>query len=129
MYALVNDIDAYPQFLPWCRSTSVWDRSDTHLTASLALEAGKIRQSFTTENNMQPGREIAVKLVEGPFKHLTGTWRFEPLAPHSCTVRLDLRYEFRNKVLKLTLGRVITQILGTLVDSFISRAEHIHGKS
>jgi len=129
MYALVNDIDAYPDFLPWCRNTAVSNRSDTHLRATLMLEAGKIRQSFTTENTMQPGRTIEMRLVEGPFKSLTGRWRFEPITQHSCNVRLDLHFEFRNKILKLALGKTIHHILETLVDSFIRRAGEIHGKS
>ncbi|MGH8119301.1 MAG: type II toxin-antitoxin system RatA family toxin, partial [Gammaproteobacteria bacterium] len=112
MYALVNDIDAYPDFLPWCRSTEVRNRSDRHLQATLKLEAGKIRQSFTTENIMQPGRTIEMRLVEGPFKSLTGCWRFEPIAPGSCHVRLDLHFEFRNKILKLALSRTFHHVLG-----------------
>jgi ribosome-associated toxin RatA of RatAB toxin-antitoxin module len=129
MYALVNDIAAYPEFLPWCRSTGVQNQNDTHLQATLTLEAGKIRQSFTTENTMQPGRMIEMRLVEGPFKYLNGCWRFEPLSPYSCNVRLDLRFEFKNKVLKLALGKAFKHIMGSLVDSFIQRAEVIHGKS
>ena len=128
MYDLVNDIPSYPEFLPWCRSAGVRNRSDTHLRASLTLEAGKIRQSFTTENTMQPGRRIEMRLVEGPFKFLSGCWRFESLAPQSCSVRLDIQFEFRNKVLKLALGKAFNHILETLVDSFIQRAGEIHGQ-
>ena len=129
MYTLVNDIDAYPDFLPWCRSAGVRNRSDTHLRATMTLEGGKIRQSFTTENTMLPGRRIEMRLVEGPFKSLTGCWHFQPLTPQSCNVRLDLRYEFRNKVLKLALGKALSHMLETLVDSFIQRAGEIHGNS
>jgi ribosome-associated toxin RatA of RatAB toxin-antitoxin module len=129
MYVLVNDIDAYPEFLPWCRSTGVRNRSDTHLQATLTLEAGKIRQSFTTENTMQPGRMIEMRLVEGPFKFLTGCWRFEPHTPQSCNVRLDIRFEFKNKVLKLALSKAFKHIMESLVDSFIQRARAVHGKS
>ena len=129
MYALVNDIAAYPEFLPWCRSTGVRNQSDTHLQATLTLEAGKIRHSFTTENTMQPGRMINVRLVEGPFKFLTGCWRFESLSPRSCNVRLDIQFEFKNKVLKLILSKVFNHMMESLVDSFIQRARVIHGKA
>jgi len=129
MYTLVNDIAVYPEFLPWCRSTEVRNQSDTHLQATLTLEAGMIRQSFTTENTMHPGHKIEMRLVAGPFKFLTGCWRFESLAPHSCHVRLDIRFEFRNKVLKLVLSKAFSHILGSLVDSFIQRAGEIHGNS
>lgn len=129
MYALVNDIDAYPDFLPWCRNTEVSNRSETHLRATLTLEVGKVRQSFTTENTMQPGRTIEMRLVEGPFKSLTGCWHFDPVAPESCHVRLDLRFDFKHKLLKLALNKAFHHILETLVDSFIQRAGEIHGKS
>ena len=129
MYALVNDIAAYPEFLPWCRSTEVRNQSDTHLQATLTLVAGKIRQSFTTENTMQPGHMIELRLVEGPFKSLFGCWKFESLSSRSSNVRLDIRFEFRNKVLKLALSKAFSHIMESLVDSFIKRARDIHGKS
>ena len=129
MYALVNDIATYPEFLPWCRSAGVLNQSDTHLTATLTLEAGKIRQSFTTENTMQPGHKIEMRLVEGPFKFLTGCWKFESLTPYSCNVRLDIQFEFRNKVIKWALSKAFSHILESLVDSFIQRASEVHGKS
>ena len=129
MYDLVNDIAGYPEFLPWCRSTEVRNQSDTHLQATMTLEAGRIKQSFTTENNMQPGHVIEMRLVEGPFKSLYGCWRFEELSPRSCTVSLDIRFEFKNKVLKLALSKAFNHIMGSLVDSFIQRAHTIHGKT
>ena len=129
MYALVNDIAAYPEFLPWCRSTEVRNQSDTHLQATLTLEVGRIRQSFTTGNTMQPGHKIEMRLVEGPFKSLAGCWTFESLSPRSCNIRLDMRFEFRNKVLKLALSKAFTHIMESLVDSFIQRAGKIHGQS
>ena len=127
MYALVNDIAAYPEFLPWCQSAEVRDQSDTRLRATLSLVAGVIKQSFTTENRMQPGHKIELRLVEGPFKSLSGCWIFESLSPQSCHIRLDIQFEFRNKVLKLALSKAFSHIMESLVDSFIQRAKSIHG--
>ena len=127
MYELVNDIDSYPRFLPWCKATNVFSRGENGLTASLTLEAGKISQTFTTQNTMQPGRRIDVHLVSGPFKYLRGHWLFEPVTDRSCTVTLEMDFEFKNKLLKLTLSNVFNHIIGSLVEAFTRRAEEIYG--
>lgn len=127
MYALVNDIESYPDFLRWCRDAEVHSGTDTALTATVALEAGKIRQSFSTENTMQPGREINMRLLEGPFRFLRGTWRFEPTGERNCIVRLDIEFEFKNKLLKLALSKTFNHIMENMVDSFIRRAHDVYG--
>lgn len=128
MYALVNDIESYPVFLPWCSAAEVLNRGPRQLTASVSLEAGKIKQSFTTKNTMQPGRSIDMRLIKGPFKHLTGSWKFGPLNENSCTVSLDMNFEFKNKLLKLALSSTFNKIMKTLVESFTRRAEAIYGR-
>lgn len=125
---MVNDITAYPEFLPWCRGTEVRDQSDAHLLATVTLEAGRFKQSFTTENTMQPGRRIEMRLVAGPFKSLTGCWQFEAAGPDACQIILDIQFEFRNKLLKLALQRTFHHILENLVDSFSKRAITIYGQ-
>lgn len=127
MYALVNDVDSYPRFLPWCKASNVSFRSENHLTASLTLEAGKLSQTFSTENTMQPGRRIDVRLLSGPFKYLKGHWLFEPVTEHSCRVTLEMNFEFKNKLLKLTLSNVFNHIIGSLVEAFTRRAEEMYG--
>ncbi|MCI0445671.1 type II toxin-antitoxin system RatA family toxin [bacterium] len=128
MYALVNDIESYPVFLPWCSAAQVKNKELRQLTASVSLEAGKIRQSFTTENIMQPGCSIEMRLIKGPFKHLRGYWKFGPVNENSCTVSFDLNFEFKNKFLKLVLSSTFNRIMETLVESFTRRAEAIYGK-
>ena len=127
MYALVNDIESYPEFLRWCRGAEVHNSSDTALTATVALEVGKIKQSFSTENSMRPGREINMRLLEGPFSFLRGTWRFEPIGDKACTVRLNIEFEFKNKLLKLALNKTFNHIMESMVDSFIRRANEVYG--
>ena len=127
MYQLVNDVDSYPRFLPWCKSSSVSFRSDDRLTASLTLEAGKIKQTFATENTMQPGRRIEVRLLSGPFKYLEGHWLFEPVTDSSCRISLEMDFEFKSKLLKLSLSNVFNHIIGSLVHAFTRRAEDIYG--
>jgi ribosome-associated toxin RatA of RatAB toxin-antitoxin module len=128
MYALVNDIEAYPEFLNWCKTAQVMNRSETHLQATVAVEVGKIKQSFSTENTMQPGRRITMQLVEGPFKFLSGCWQFDPRGEQSCDIRLDLEFEFKNKLLKMALSHTFNRIMDTMVDAFTKRAQEIYGK-
>ncbi|MEX2354070.1 MAG: type II toxin-antitoxin system RatA family toxin, partial [Gammaproteobacteria bacterium] len=118
MYHLVNDIESYPQFLPWCTDAVVHDRTDESLTATVSLATGKLQQSFTTENRMRAGERIDVNLVKGPFKYLRGHWTFRDIDQNNCQVELEMEFEFRNKLLKLTLSAVFGQFMNALVGSF-----------
>ena len=128
MYALVNNIEAYPEFLPWCKNAEILKPGEYKLTARVALETGKIKQSFMTENTMQPGRSIEMNLIRGPFKHLKGHWQFNPEDKDQSTVSLDMEFEFKNKLLKLALNSAFNKIMESLVSSFINRAEAIYGR-
>lgn len=128
MYALVNDIESYPEFLRWCKEASVINKTESHLQATVYIAAGKIKQSFTTENTMQPGRNINMQLVEGPFKYLNGTWRFEPVGSQESKITLHIDFEFKNKLLKLALNHTFNQIMDSMVGSFYQRANEIYGK-
>ncbi len=128
MYALVNDINAYPDFLRWCKKAEVHDQSAHHLTATIALEAGKVKQSFTTRNTMQPGQRIDMQLVEGPFKYLKGSWQFSDIDTHLCKIELDIQFEFKNKLLKLALNHTFNHIMNGMIDAFSQRACEVYGK-
>jgi ribosome-associated toxin RatA of RatAB toxin-antitoxin module len=128
MYALVNDIEAYPEFLPWCSEARVLSRRDNALTASVTMALGRIRQTFSTSNTMQPGRRIAVQLLEGPFRQLRGGWEFIPAGQGACEIRLDMGFEFKTRLLELTLGKVFGQIVNSLVGAFTRRAHHVYGR-
>lgn len=127
MYSLVNDIDSYPQFLPWCKSARVLSRDDDEVRASLELARGGFEKSFTTCNRLQKNKMVEMRLVEGPFHHLEGFWRFEPLGEQACKVSLDMDFEFANKLVGLALGSLFNQIANTLVDSFCKRAIDVYG--
>jgi ribosome-associated toxin RatA of RatAB toxin-antitoxin module len=128
MYNLVNDIDAYPEFLPWCTGAVVHSRAENRLTASVSLATGKLKQTFTTENRMQPGQRIDVTLISGPFKHLQGYWKFENTDSKFCRIELNMDFEFKNTLLKLTLSAVFNQFMNSLVGSFTNRAKQIYGE-
>ena len=127
MYVLVNDIESYPVFLPWCTAAKILSRQEESLTATLSLALGKIKQSFTTENTMQDGSRIDMQLTEGPFKHLSGYWRFIQEDEQSCNIQLHMHFEFKNKIIKHTLGKAFYKVMDTLVDSFVQRAQQIYG--
>ncbi len=128
MFALVDDIAAYPDFLPGCRRAEVLSRSDDEVRATIELAKGGVEKAFTTCNRIQRNKMIEVRLVEGPFKHLNGFWRFDPLGEHGCKVSLDLEFEFASRVLGLVVGPVFNQIANSLVDSFMKRAVEVYGR-
>ena len=127
MYVLVNDIESYPSFLPWCTEAKILSQQEKSLTATLSMALGKIKQSFTTENTMQDGSRIDIQLIEGPFKHLSGYWRFIQEDEQSCHIHLHMHFEFKNKIIKQTLGRAFYKVMDTLVESFVQRAQQIYG--
>jgi ribosome-associated toxin RatA of RatAB toxin-antitoxin module len=128
MFALVDEIEAYPEFLPGCRGTRVLSRSADEVRATIELSKGGVEKAFTTCNRSQQNKMIEVRLVEGPFKHLNGFWRFDPLGESGCKVSFDLEFEFASRVLSMVVGPVFSQIANSLVDSFLKRAEQVYGK-
>jgi ribosome-associated toxin RatA of RatAB toxin-antitoxin module len=127
MYVLVNDIESYPIFLPWCTAAKILSQQEERLTAKLSLALGKIKQSFTTENIMQDGSKIEMRLIEGPFKHLSGYWKFNQEDEQSCQIQLHMHFEFKNKIIKHTLGKAFYKVMDSLVESFVQRAQQIYG--
>ena len=127
MYALVDDIESYPLFLPWCRTSTVISRNNDEVKASIEIARGAVNKSFTTCNRLQKDKMIEMRLVEGPFRHLQGFWRFDSLSEDACKVMLDLEFEFAGKLLDMTVGPVFNQIANTLVDAFCQRAKEVYG--
>lgn len=128
MFALVDDINAYQEFLPWCSNSEVLSREGDEVRGRLSLSKSGIEKSFTTCNRAQKNKMIEMRLEEGPFHHLEGFWRFNALAEDACKISLDLEFEFSNKLLGLTFGPVFNQIASTLVDAFCKRAADVYGK-
>lgn len=127
MFALVNDIESYPEFLPWCTASRILARDHDALTASVSIAVGRIRQTYTTANIMRQDESIHMSLVQGPFKELDGCWRFRDDGRGGCCVSLDMRFQFKNRLIKHTLGRVFQRIIDSLVSAFIERARAIYG--
>jgi ribosome-associated toxin RatA of RatAB toxin-antitoxin module len=127
MYGLVDAVERYPEFLPWCGGTEVEYRNENVTRASIDIDYHGIRQSFRTENRTEPPDRIDIRLVSGPFRTLDGTWRFTALAPHACRIDFELHYEFSSKLLERLVGPVFSYIANTFVDAFLKRAEQSYG--
>ena len=128
MFALVDGIEAYPGFLPWCCGAKVLSRTDDEVRATIELSKGGVEKAFTTCNRNQKDKMIEMRLVEGPFKRLEGFWRFDALGDDGCKVSFDLEFEFASRMLGMVVGPVFSQIANSLVDSFHKRAVEIYGR-
>jgi ribosome-associated toxin RatA of RatAB toxin-antitoxin module len=127
MFALVDAVERYPEFLPWCGGASVAYRDERKTLATIVIRYRGIRHGFTTENLKDKARLIRMKLVEGPFKTLDGAWSFIPLAQAGCKVELRLRYEFSSRMLERLVGGVFSYIADTMVEMFVRRARAVYG--
>ncbi len=128
MFALVDEIERYPEFLPWCGGAKIITRDADTVTAQLKIAHSGFENTFTTKNYNNEPTTIKMTLVEGPFKILTGDWLFEQLGNDGCKVSLDLEFEFNSKILDITLGPLFSKIANTLMDAFIERARVIYKK-
>jgi ribosome-associated toxin RatA of RatAB toxin-antitoxin module len=127
MYALVADLEAYPEFLPGCTGSAVLERQADSLLASLALSKGPFQASFTTRNVLEPPRRMSMDLVDGPFSSLHGEWTLVPLGENGCRIELRVRFEFASRARDLLLGPAFELTCGSLVDAFVSRAKKLYG--
>ena len=132
MYQLVTGIEDYPRFLPWCDRAEIIEQHDDGVTARIGLAYAGVRHAFTTRNEHVPGETVIVKLVDGPFSLLDGTWAFKPLGrsggeAKACKIEFDLRYAFASKALEVVLSPVFDRVANTFVDSFVKRAEEVYG--
>ena len=127
MFDLVDEVEAYPQFLPWCSGAEVAHRDEQRTRATLHVDYHGVGQSFTTENSKEAPHTMYVRLVEGPFRILDGTWRFNALSEQACRIDFRLHYEFSSKLLEVLVGPVFSYIANSMVDAFVTRAEKLYG--
>lgn len=128
MYALVNEVEHYAEFLPYCVESKVHHRDDDEVQATLMIGAGGMSKSFTTRNRLQVNKMIEIRLVDGPFSHLEGFWRFDD-ENGGCKISFDLEFEFAGKIFSMLLGPVFDQVTDKMVDAFCDRAEVVYGKN
>jgi len=125
MFALVDDVERYPQFLPWCSQTEVYERTGEVTRARIDIDYHGLESRIATVNRKQPPDSMDLEFVEGPFDHFKGHWRFAALGADGCRVELALDYSFSNPAMEALLGPVFGHIIETLVDRFIARAESL----
>jgi ribosome-associated toxin RatA of RatAB toxin-antitoxin module len=127
MFELVDRVEDYPEFLPWCGGTELLERSETVTAARIHINYHGIKAHFATENPKEAPHRMDIHLRDGPFRRLEGGWRFTALGDVGCKIEFRLQYEFSSKVLEKALGPVFSHIIGSFVDSFVKRAHQVYG--
>jgi ribosome-associated toxin RatA of RatAB toxin-antitoxin module len=127
MYLLINDINAYPKFLPDCNDSKIIAQDEHSVTASLLVSKGGLKKWFTTKNIMVSNKQVNMELVDGPFKKLVGSWQLTELSEEACKISLELEYEFSNKMFDLAFGRMFNQLANNMVQAFTQRAKEVYG--
>lgn len=125
MFDLVDRVEDYPEFLPWCGGTTVLERTPEVLVSRIEINFHGVRAHFTTANRNDPPARIVIALRDGPFRQLDGTWRFRSLAPAACKVEFHLHYEFAARVLEGLIEPVFNHIAATFIDAFVKRADDL----
>jgi ribosome-associated toxin RatA of RatAB toxin-antitoxin module len=126
IYALIIDVERYPQFLPWCVDAQVEERSDDAMVASLSIRRGPLRAQFTTRNQLERDRSVSMTLLRGPFRSLEGLWTLTPLGEDGCSVALRMRFEFSGALPGALLEPVFEETAASLVDAFVARAREVY---
>lgn len=125
MFALVDEVERYAEFLPYCTQSVVHHRDEDEVQATLTISAAAMSKSFTTRNRLQHNKMIEIRLVDGPFSHLEGFWRFDA-TPEGCLISFDLEFEFAGRMMSLLLGPVFEQVTDKMVDAFCERAQVLY---
>ncbi len=128
MFNLVENIEDYPKFLPWCAKTEIDYRDAVRTVATLHISYLSVRSHFTTENGKQYPHVMSMRLVDGPFRRLEGQWNFRALSENACKIEFRLAYEFSSKIFEKVIGPVFGQIADTFVDAFVRRADVVYGE-
>jgi ribosome-associated toxin RatA of RatAB toxin-antitoxin module len=126
MFALVNDVARYPEFLPWCVGARVEEVSAVERVAALKVARGVLKTEFTTRNTLEQDARIHMQLMHGPFRDLTGEWRFEPIGTRGSRVYFRMEFEFKNRLSAAAFNAVFESLCGTIVDAFVLRAQTIY---
>ncbi|ATC82984.1 MULTISPECIES: type II toxin-antitoxin system RatA family toxin [Pseudoalteromonas] len=127
MFDLVNDVEAYPQFLPNCSDSKIVSQHNNNMTASLEISKAGIKKWFTTENTFIDEQTVQLRLVDGPFKTLKGRWHFQALDKKACKVELKLEFEFSSKLIELAFGKIFNDVAKNMVSAFTQRAKDVYG--
>jgi ribosome-associated toxin RatA of RatAB toxin-antitoxin module len=127
LYDIVNDVERYPEYLPWCGGVELHASDQTSMEASILMRAAGLNHWFKTRNRMVPGESIEISLLEGPFSQLEGSWRFTPIDTDGCKIELVLQFEIENSLAAAVIKPAFSRIANTMVESFCNRANELYG--
>lgn len=127
MFELVDQVEDYPKFLPWCGGIDLHERTDTTTVATIHISYHGLKSHFATANTKQAPSRMDMVLKDGPFKRMDGSWRFVALGDTACKIEFRLHYEFSSAMLEKVLGPVFNHIANTFVESFVKRAQVVYG--
>lgn len=123
LFDLINDIDSYPSFIPWCTHARVLSRSDREIVATIGVQRGPLKSEFTTRNELEQDRRIVMHLVTGPFKMLEGEWLLTPISEGTgCRVQLAMKFAFKNALTAVLFEQKFAETASSLMDAFVARA-------
>ncbi|AIL32677.1 type II toxin-antitoxin system RatA family toxin [Basilea psittacipulmonis] len=129
MFQLVDDVDKYPEFMPWCGGATIHEKTSDSMKATIYIQFAGLKQHFTTQNKRVFPHSIQMDLVEGPFSSLKGVWEFQALDEQACKVVFNLDYSFSNILVERLIAPVFNKVANTFIDSFTNRAEAVYGQS
>jgi ribosome-associated toxin RatA of RatAB toxin-antitoxin module len=122
LFTLINDVETYPQFLPWCTHAKVHSRSEREIVATVGVKRGPLHGEFTTRNELEPDRRILMHLVSGPFRTLEGEWLLTPIGIDGCRAELSMRFAFKSSLSAMIFEQKFAETAASLVDAFVARA-------
>jgi ribosome-associated toxin RatA of RatAB toxin-antitoxin module len=127
MFKLVNDVESYAEFLPWCTATQLQSKTESELVASLTIGYGALNSEFTTRNQFSAPEWMHMHLLDGPFSSLEGHWGFEQLSEDGCEITLKVEFDFSSPIKDMLFGATFETICNELIDAFIKRAHDLYG--
>jgi ribosome-associated toxin RatA of RatAB toxin-antitoxin module len=122
LFALINDIESYPRFLPWCTHARVASRTEREIVATIGVKQGPLHGELTTRNELEHDRQILMHLVSGPFKMLEGQWLLTPIGSDGCRVELTMRFAFKSTLSAMLFEQKFADTAGSLVEAFVVRS-------
>ena len=122
IFNLINNIEEYPKFLPWCKKTEVTKESENSQIGKIFISKSFINWSFSTKNIIDRNKSISLSLIDGPFDKLDGSWNFKEIDDNNTLVSLEINYKFKNSLIELSIEPIFTTIMNSILESFVDQA-------
>jgi len=126
LFALVADIERYPQFLPWCRAARIVERGEKEFLGELVISFAHMSESYVSRVTLSAPEAIDVTMVKGPFEYLVNRWKFTP-KPGGCEIDFFIDFKFRSRLLDKMIGPLFSRATDKMVAAFRTRADALYG--